>query len=328
MAQTREILMKQRTRASEVVFDSFEALREVVPGARREIVQIEPGRLAGKMLHTTLGDLPIDAASFSRGVRSSGEYRKDRITLSLLLSSGGRALHSNYRSAPGDVVLTPPASEQENRYVGATSLLVTSVTLREIEAIYHDEPALASLDYSRRAQFDGADGIVPRVALLLDRLRKNDLALTEPAEEFWKQALIDVLMGQVLNAAPAVTEGHLPSALKLVRAVDEFLEAEQNRAVHIAEICSAFRVPRRTLHRAFHDVVGAGPIAYLRFKRLCAIHSVLRSGGLGDRTIEDIAFQYGFLNAGRFSHYYKKQFGKLPVDTRAHPMRRRDRETA
>ena len=308
--------MSQPARALEVAFDGFEQLREVVPGTRRDIVQIEPGKLIGMMLHTSVGDLPLDAVSFNLGVRSRGAYPAGRITLSMLMGSGGCAMHSSYQSAPGDVILTPPGGEQENRYSGATSLLVTSVTLPEIEATYGGEAALASLNYGQRAQFKGRGAAVGPVGLLLDRLKQDNTALTEPAASFWKRAIMDAMLVNVLESVPALPDGPLPSALRIVRTVDEFLEQEQNRAVHISEICCALRIPRRTLHRAFHEVVGVGPIAYLRYKRLGAVHSVLRGGRLSDRSIEDIAFQFGFLNAGRFARYYLRQFGRFPAETR------------
>lgn len=308
--------MQQAARPLETTFDGFEQLREVVPGTRREIIQIEPGRLVGRLLHAEVGDLPVDAVSFSLGVRSCGEYPTNRITLSMLMASHGGVTHSTYRSLPGDVVLTPPGGEQENRYAGATSLVVTSITLREIEKIYGTEQALASLNYGNRAQFKGSAAVVPRIMLLLDRLKQENTLLSGQAASFWKRAMIDAMLVHVIHAAPSTSDGPLPSAVKLVRLVDEFLEADENRVVHISEICRVLQITRRTLHRAFHEVVGVGPIGYLRFKRLCAIHTALRSGSLRDRTIEDIAFQHGFLNAGRFSQYYRRQFGCFPAETR------------
>jgi AraC-like DNA-binding protein len=45
---------------------------------------------------------------------------------------------------------------------------------------------------------------------------------------------------------------------------------------------------RRTLHRAFHEALGIGPISFLRHRRLCAVHSDLRAPS-DVRTISDIA---------------------------------------
>jgi hypothetical protein len=50
--------------------EGFEELNEVVLGTRREIVQLEGGKIKGEIAHATIGDLPIDTASFNLGIRT------------------------------------------------------------------------------------------------------------------------------------------------------------------------------------------------------------------------------------------------------------------
>jgi AraC family ethanolamine operon transcriptional activator len=58
-----------------------------------------------------------------------------------------------------------------------------------------------------------------------------------------------------------------------------------------------------------------GPITYLRHKRLCAIHSVLRDSNPAATTVAQVAIQHGFIELGRFSHYYHSLFGEYPSET-------------
>src|SRR6185295_14568592 len=44
--------------------EGFEELNEVVVGTRREVVQLEHGKIKGEIAHGMIGDLPISAASF------------------------------------------------------------------------------------------------------------------------------------------------------------------------------------------------------------------------------------------------------------------------
>jgi AraC family ethanolamine operon transcriptional activator len=74
-------------------------------------------------------------------------------------------------------------------------------------------------------------------------------------------------------------------------------------------------VSRRTLHRAFYDVVGFGPVTFLRHKRLGTIHSVLRQSDPAEVTVAEVALQQGFIEPGRFSHYYHSLFGEYPSET-------------
>ena len=115
---------------------------------------------------------------------------------------------------------------------------------------------------------------------------------------------------------PSERDGPLPSALKVVRRVEEYLDARPNEAdPHLPSLQSTFMSPRRTLHRAFHEALGIGPIAFLRHRRLCAVHTALRAPRTS-RTISDIAMQFGFQNFGRFAGYYHRLFGEYPSETR------------
>ena len=53
------------------------------------------------------------------------------------------------------------------------------------------------------------------------------------------------------------------SAMHLVRNVEHYLDAAGSRPVHISEICAEFNVSRRSLHRAFYDMLGLGPVTFL-----------------------------------------------------------------
>jgi AraC family ethanolamine operon transcriptional activator len=100
-----------------------------------------------------------------------------------------------------------------------------------------------------------------------------------------------------------------------VREVEQHVDALRDRPVHISEICAALRVSRRTLHRAFHDALGIGPVAFLRHKRLCAAHSALKNADPSRTRVTDIAMEFGFSEMGRFAGYYLSLFGESPSAT-------------
>ena len=104
--------------------DGFEELEEVVPGTRREIVQLERGKIKGEIAHAMIGDLPIDMASFNLGIRTKGGSHKDRIGIGLLAASAGHVVRSSYDSRPGDVLVMQPGCEHENRYYGGASIII------------------------------------------------------------------------------------------------------------------------------------------------------------------------------------------------------------
>jgi transcriptional regulator GlxA family with amidase domain len=112
---------------------------------------------------------------------------------------------------------------------------------------------------------------------------------------------------------PASAESN--TGARLVSETEDYVDAAGGRPVHISELCSALKVSRRSLHRAFADTLGMGPIAYLRSRRLSAIQSVLRRCDPLTISIGDLAFEYGFPEAGRFAAYYRDHFGETPSET-------------
>lgn len=85
--------------------------------------------------------------------------------------------------------------------------------------------------------------------------------------------------------------------------------------MHVSEICAALGVSRRTLHRAFQEVFGLGPVTFLRHKRLCTAHSILHESAPGSTTVAAVAMEQGFYEPGRFSQYYFAMFGEHPSQT-------------
>lgn len=210
-----------------------------------------------------------------------------------------------------------PGCEHENRYYGGASMIIVMASEGDIESSYGTEARMCDPTCWWRNHYKG-DGemvtsVIPHLQSLLGRLR--DLSLTAEATEFWKRAVIEAVTANVVAGMPSERDGPLPSALKIVRQVEEYLDARPGEPIHISEICSHLHAPRRTLHRAFHEALGTGPIAFLRHRRLCATHTALRAPE-DIRTISDIAMQFGFQNLGRFAGYYHQLFGEYPSETR------------
>lgn len=295
----------------------FEELNEVVLGTRREIVQLERGKITGELTHATIGDLPVDMATFNLGIRTRGGSHRDRIGIGMLAASGGRALRSTYQSHPGDVLVTQPGSEHENRYYGGASVIVVLTSVTDIESSFGTEGPMSDTSLWWRNHFKGnaetVSEVIPRLQSLLGRLDR--VSLSAAAAEYWKRAVIEAVTANIVAGMPSQRNGTLPSALRIVRQVEEYLDARAADAVHISEICSQLHLSRRTLHRAFHEALGVGPIAFLRDRRLCAVHTALRAQK-DIRTISDVAMHYGFQNIGRFAGYYRQLFGEYPSETR------------
>jgi AraC-like DNA-binding protein len=297
----------------------FEELERVVQTARTEITQVERGHLQGELKHFLVGDLPFDLGTFSLGVRSRGVASEDRITISMLTGSTNRVTHWSHEMQPSDVFIWPPGAERYARYHGGASVAVISLAHSDLDSIFSSEPKLQdpgvwTRNCYRQAAVAGAHNIhaLKKVAA---GLTAKGASLSAEAVEFWKRAIVEAMTATILENLSSDKDGPPPSALRIVSRVEEYMGANESRPVHISEICSELHVSRRTLHRAFHDAIGLGPVAFLRRKRLCSVHKALRRSDPMKTTVAEVAIQHGFANPSRFSGDYHSLFSEYPSQT-------------
>jgi AraC family ethanolamine operon transcriptional activator len=160
----------------------------------------------------------------------------------------------------------------------------------------------------------------------VSRLSDPGARVSPEAADFWRRAIIDVVTATVMHQQPPGTTETVASASRLIRNAEHYIETAGSRPVHISEICAKCGVSRRSLHRAFTEVLGIGPVTFLQRKRLCDIHSALRHADPATTTIAEIALQHGFLNLGRFSGYYRALFDEYPSETFGKRYPGRDRQ--
>jgi AraC family ethanolamine operon transcriptional activator len=146
-------------------------------------------------------------------------------------------------------------------------------------------------------------------------IERNAATPSTHAVDFLQRSVIEAFVVALLSSLPQERERSLYTGARLVSETENYIEAADGRPVHISELCSALKISRRTLHRAFADTLGIGPVAYLRRKRLSTIRSVLSRSDPADISIGDLAFEHGFPEPGRFAALYRAHFGEKPSET-------------
>ncbi|MEG4489158.1 AraC family transcriptional regulator [Microcoleus sp. D2_18a_B4] len=96
-----------------------------------------------------------------------------------------------------------------------------------------------------------------------------------------------------------------------VREAAEYIRANMKQELTIAQIASAMNCSSRSLQTAFARYYGVSPSQFLRTARLEATRMELIES---NKTITEIAFEYGFYNPSRFTKYFQQHFGKKPSD--------------
>jgi AraC family ethanolamine operon transcriptional activator len=300
-----------------------EDLREITRGSEVEVTQLKPGKLRGSIKHIGIGNLGISVGQFSSEIRSRGPLHREEVVLGTILASEGRSSHWWKETRPGDVGIFPPCVDADAIYEGGAAYAVVSIPLRELLLHLSGENRLADPAFWQTKRLCHP---APLIGNQMQEQLKNVTSLIESnvatpsaqAVDFLQRSMIEALVVALLSALPQERERSLYTGARLVSETENYIEAieaAEGRPIHISELCSALKVSRRSLHRAFADTLGIGPVAYLRLKRLSAIRSVLSRSDPATISIGDLAFEYGFPEPNRFAAYYRAHFGEKPSDT-------------
>jgi AraC family ethanolamine operon transcriptional activator len=297
----------------EIRIDSFEQLRAATPTSNAEIIQIEAGRMQGRLKHATVAGLSLGFGTFSRGLISRGVYSGERVTIGFLFES------RTGRSRPiGNIRFWPPGMEHERRYLCGESFGALSVSVNDMASSFgpdsrFSEPLAWKKAIWLRPDCQAAMAAANGLRKIMACFESRTWRISEPQAEYWKRAILDTA-ATAIEASDA-TDAFISSPVKLVRKVQDYIDERGAEPVHISELSSHLRVSRRSLHRAFDDVLGVAPTTYLRHKRLCQARATLNESVEPVATVAEVAFRFGFSDLGRFSGYYRSLFGENPSDT-------------
>jgi AraC-like DNA-binding protein len=202
-----------------------------------------------------------------------------------------------------------------------------SVTLAIPAAVYARElahasarDALGSPQFNPQIEATGAD--VARLRAVIFTMEA--LAARDPGlwlDHQWtvnaERALLDAFFHPLADPAfvDIGTSDRSRATRTIVREVEAHLEADPMSLPSMPALCAALRISRRTLERAFHDLLGISPAHYLRVRSLNAVREALLQCWPEPGIVTRIAIDNGFWHLGRFSLSYRALFGERPIDT-------------
>jgi AraC-like DNA-binding protein len=106
-----------------------------------------------------------------------------------------------------------------------------------------------------------------------------------------------------------------PSNAMLAKKLQEIIEANLDRPLHLPELCRMAGVPERALRKLFHEQMGMPPVRFLAVRRLHLAHRALLRADAHSTTVTEIATSLGIWEFGRFAVAYKSLFGESPSAT-------------
>jgi AraC-like DNA-binding protein len=140
------------------------------------------------------------------------------------------------------------------------------------------------------------------------------LELPEAARSL-EQQLIHLLVRCIIESVSTQITSCGRRHDKIVAKFYEYLEANPNTPLYLAEICAAIGAAERTLRVACEEHLGMGPIRYLALRRMHLVRRALLRAHSSTTTVTSIATDHGFWELGRFSVNYRAMFGETPLAT-------------
>ena len=152
----------------------------------------------------------------------------------------------------------------------------------------------------------------------LARITPDILAHPEVARALEQGLLHAMVLCISGGEAVATSSVHYRHAI-IMRRLEELLDANSDRTLYLAELCSAAGVSEQTLRACCHEHLGMSPTRYLWLRRMHLARHGLRIADPAATTVTEIATNYGFWELGRFSVAYRSLFGESPSATLHRP---------
>lgn len=223
----------------------------------------------------------------------------------------------------GCASLISPSQPLSMRWGDDTPHLIVKLdevaVLRHWEALTGEPAGRAPLEFAPALPLGEGPGAAIRhlIEFLAHQLSSGLTPLTTPFLAQAEAGLVHTLLGQLPHSQSRRLRVRVPEvAPRAVRRAREYIEANLAEAITVNDIAAAAGLCVRSLQAAFHRHTGASPMAFLRERRLEAVHRELCAAWPGT-TVTDVALRYGFGHLGRFAASYARKFGETPSATLA-----------
>lgn len=271
------------------------------------------GRLApAQVLGPWRGRRPADRRRRMRfaPVLYGEDHAHDHAELCLLLEGVCRFSfqHEGCVLRPGDLVVCPAGGPHAEAYVrpGDGYRLVWW-------SLSEADPRLHATRYSRRCGFAMEHvmdlGLLPAEAReRLQVLRRLAAGTQPPAPDALREAMLTIALAlyrRVLDGG----EAQLDTRAQLVRRAADFVRAEADRPLALADVARAVHVSPNYLTGLFRKETGTSLGRFILGERITRAQQALARDGA---TVKSVALDLGFADPFTFSRAFKRVTGKSP----------------
>jgi AraC-like DNA-binding protein len=297
----------------------IEDLRDAVYGAGLDATQMTTGGLSGSLAFSQRDGILYGSGFIVGTVALTGPLSLDKVTIGLGLDVSPGTWHWMREVGTGAVGVFHPGDEHDSRYTPGTLYSTLTLDADRLE----EEAAREDLVLDRKTL--GGTGFHSR---LLDPgvgawLRRQLACVHGGGFPATGGRIGDVMLrAAIQHYGRATSSGtrdrrHNPYAA-IVRRARAYVQEHLSEPISLDSIARAAFASRRTLYRAFSDILNDTPQGYVRRLRLHRIRHNLATDVEQVCTIALVANQWGMSELGRMSAWYRQLFGERPSETHAH----------
>lgn len=296
----------------------IEDLRDAVVGAGLDATQMSSGAMSGAIAFARGGDVLFSSGLIGNRVSLAGSLSQDAITLGIgvTLPPGTRHWLSEVES--GEVGVFLPGDEHDALYPPGS--IYASVTLSpetlEAEAAQRDlmldERVLGPTRVHARKL---PESVAAGLRASFERLHSGRTVAEGRAVD---RVMIDALIRHFARRPVQLRGRHRPDCHgRIFERARAYIRERLAEPISVDEIATAACTSRRTLFRAFAEILDETPQAYVRRLRLHRIRHDLADDTERACTIALIANDWGMSDLGRMAGSYRELFGEKPSETLA-----------
>ncbi len=174
-----------------------------------------------------------------------------------------------------------------------------------------------AMTFDAAIEADGphAQGLSHLIHFLSQQLNSTASRLPDAVCRELEQAVQIAFLCASRHSFSHLLEGNESAAeSKVVRRLEEFIEAHWQEAITIDRLAAEAGVSTRAIFRTFERNRGYSPMAFVKAVRLSRAREILVSGDPGV-SVTAAAFKCNFASPGHFAREYREAFGELPSET-------------
>lgn len=302
-------------------FNNYEELAAQLKFWDIDFRQLEGGKKTNAVTQIYTEDILLSSANFSGKTIQTGNSPSSR-TFAFLIDNQSHILWRNKPTDDSYLMIFPVNGEFEVITHSPQTNVITVSIPDELVAKYVDE-----INFEQYQNILSRFTTIQLPALLLESLRANCLLYMRKLKIDIDQSILPssctLLENIILNLVECTlfvtqreTVGFPQSRSPLWKKLDEIITPHFIEPVTVQELTEITGVSRRSVQRYFNTKFKLSPKTYLIISRLNKVRKELIKNGSENRSISDIANEWGFWHMGQFAADYRKLFDELPSETK------------